>query len=233
MKLDNLLFGVIGLLIGAIIGFVFANSVNRSTLDSSASASTSSLGSNPNPALPPDHPPVGGMNQQEGSIPQVTAAIERARAEPQSFEAQMTAGDLYYQIQRLDEAVKFYEAASKLRPDAIEPLIKLGDSNFDAEKFQEAEKWYVQALEKEPRNKNVRTDLGLTFFLREPRDLERAIKEYKAALAIDPRLEIALQNLALAYREGSDDANYRKTVEQLRAVNPDNPLINPRNAPQP
>ncbi len=233
MKLDNLLFGVIGLLIGAIIGFVFANSVNRSTLDSPAAASSAPFGSNANPALPPDHPPIGGDNSQSGSIPQVTAAIERARAEPQNFEAQMTAGDLYYQIQRLDEAVKFYEAASKLRPDAVEPFIKLGDSNFDAEKYQEAEKWYVQALEKEPRNKNVRTDLGLTFFLREPRDLPRAIKEYKAALAIDPRLEIALQNLALAYREGGDDANYRKTVEQLRAVNPDNPLINPRNAPQP
>ncbi len=228
MKLDNLLFGVIGLLIGAIIGFVFANSVNRSSLESPMSASTAPFGVNSNPALPPDHPPVGGENSAGGSIPQVTAAIERAKAEPQNFEAQMTAGDLYYQIQRLDDAVKFYEAASKLQPDSVEPYVKLGDSNFDAEKYQEAEKWYLRALEKEPKNKNVRTDIGLTFFLREPRDLDRAIKEYKAALAIDPQLEIALQNLALAYREGGDDANYQKTLEKLRAVNPDNPILKPR-----
>ena len=137
----------------------------------------------------------------------------------------MTAGDLYYQIQRFDEAAKFYETANKLKPADSEPLIKAGNSYFDAEKYEVAEKWYLLALEKEPRNINVRTDLGLTFFLRSPRDIDRSIKEYKASLAIDPEHEITLQNLALAYDEGGDKEGFRTTVEKLKKINPSNPVV--------
>jgi tetratricopeptide (TPR) repeat protein len=228
MKIENLLFGVIGLLAGAIIGFVFANSLNRSAVELSAQSANTALASSSNPALPPDHPPLGtgsGDSQAGSAIPQVMAAIEKARGEPQNYEAQMTAGDLYYQIQRFEDAAKLYEAANKLKPAETEPLVKAGNSYFDAEKYEEAEKLYLRALEKTPRDLGIRTDLGLTFYLRTPRDIDRAIKEYKAALAIDPRHEITLQNLALAYRESGDDANYQKTIELLRSVNPNNPML--------
>lgn len=137
----------------------------------------------------------------------------------------MTAADLYYQIGRFDEAAMFYENAIKLKPTEAEPLIKAGNSHFDAEKFEQAEKWYLLALQKEPKNINVRTDLGLTFFLRSPRDVERAIKEYKTSLSIAPEHEITLQNLALAYIENGDKDNERTTVEKLRKINPNNPVI--------
>ena len=88
-----------------------------------------------------------------------------------------------------------------------------------------AEKWYQLALQKDSKNINVRTDLGLTFFLRSPRDIERAIKEYKTSLSIDPNHEITLQNLALAYTENGDKENFQSTIEKLKKVNPGNPVI--------
>jgi hypothetical protein len=45
MKIENLLFGVIGLLAGAIIGFVFANSLNRSAVELSAQSANTALAS--------------------------------------------------------------------------------------------------------------------------------------------------------------------------------------------
>lgn len=234
MKLENLLFGMIGLFAGAIIGFIFANSVNRSAVERPSPVSNSLLATSDNPALPPDHPPLGtgSGNTQGGALPQVTAAIEKARAEPNNFEAQMTAGDLYYQIGRFDEAAKFYEAANKLKPAQVEPLVKAGNSYFDAEQYEQAEKWYLLALEKKPKDPVVRTDLGLTFYLRTPRDIDRAIKEYKLSLAIDPRHEVTLQNLALAYREKGDDANYQRTADLLKAINPNNPIFKEPGGPQ-
>jgi tetratricopeptide (TPR) repeat protein len=233
MKKDNLMFGVFGLIVGLVVGFVFANSVNKTAAVATpggpvpGSTSTSLSG---NPALPPDHPPLGTSSGDMGNtpgeiVPQVAAAIEKAKAEPKNFEAQMTAADLYYQIMRFDEAAQFYEAANKLRPADAEPMIKLGNSLFDAEKYVEAEKWYLQALEKEPKNINVRTDLGLTFYLRQPRDVDRAITEYTAALVIDPEHEITLQNLTLAYNEKGDMASYDQTLNKLRQVNPNNPIV--------
>ena len=224
---------VLGLVVGLVIGFMFANNVNKSAVATPVATAGSTMPPSSNPNLPPDHPPLGtssgaasqGGPAQSGPQPQVTAAIEKAKAEPQNFEAQMTAADLFYQIQRFEEASKFYETASKLKPADTEPMIKAGNAYFDAEKYEQAEKWYLQALQKEPKNINVRTDLGLTYFLRTPRDIDTAIKMYKMSLDIDPNHEISLQNLSLAYSEKGDKANLDVTLEKLRKVNPNNPAL--------
>ena len=227
MKKDNLMSAVLGLIVGLVVGFVFANSVNRTPVEPVASATAGQPAAG-NPALPADHPPLGTQpagGSQGASLPQVTEAIDKAKQQPNDYEAQMTAADLYYQIQRFDEAAKFYEAANKLKPGETEPLIKAGNAYFDSENYEQAEKWYMLALEKEPKNINVRTDLGLSFFLRTPRDLDRAIKEYKVALGISSDHEITLQNLALAYIESGDKQNLQTTIEKLKKINPKNPAI--------
>ncbi len=234
MSKENLLFAIIGLMVGAIAGFMFANSVNKSTITTTPVAANTSVAgplSGNNPALPANHPPLGTSSgdaagqTQSGSVPEVSAAIEKARTEPQNYQAQMTAADLYYQIQRFDEAAKLYENAVKLKPTETEPLIKLGNALFDAEKYTEAEKWYALALEKDPKNIIVRTDLGLTFFLREPRDLDKAIKEFERSLALDPNHEVTLQNIALAWKEKGDPEKLRQAIAKLKSVNPNNPAL--------
>ncbi|HQZ95575.1 MAG TPA: tetratricopeptide repeat protein [Pyrinomonadaceae bacterium] len=228
MKKENIMFGVFGLIVGLVVGFVFANSVNKTGIEKASTQSLSVTGAPANPAIPPDHPPVGGSTgdaTQTAPTAQVMESIEKAKQQPQNFEAQMTAADLYYQIQRFEDAAKYYEVASKLKPAEAEPIIKAGNAFFDAEKYEIAESWYVRALEKEPKNISVRTDLGLTFFLREPRDIDRAIKEYKVSLGIDPEHEITLQNLALAYSEKGDKESLKTTIEKLKKINPKNPAV--------
>jgi len=230
MKKDNLMSAVLGLIVGLVVGFVFANSVNKTIPERPTTTMATSNNAPPsgNPALPADHPPLGtssGDPTGGAPLPQVTEAIEKAKQQPQNYEAQMTAADLYYQIQRFEDAAKFYEAANKLKPGEAEPLIKAGNSHFDYENYEVAEKWYLLALEKEPKNINVRNDLGLTFFLRSPRQVERAVKEYQASLAINPAHEITLQNLALAYVENGDKESLKTTIEKLKSVNPKNPAV--------
>jgi len=248
------MFGVIGLLLGLIIGFIGTNWMNRSALSSApipTAAGTDLTGASGNQALPPNHPPIGsngGDATAGGRAPLVdcknlppglAGGKQKAEQNPQDYEAQMTGADLLYQGQCFDDAAKFYEAAAKLKPNEKEPIVKLGDAYFDAAetasengdqatantKFPIAEKWYTQALAKDPKDINVRTDLGLTFFLREPKQIDKAIENYTASLAIDPKHEVTLQNLAIAYNEKKDTANYQKTLDQLKAVNPNNPMF--------
>ena len=231
MKKDNVMSGVLGLLVGLIIGFMFANGVNKSAYDKPAAAATTTGNTSGNPALPPDHPPIGttgggDKTQTQGApLPQIMETIEKARSDPQNFEAQMTAADLYYQIQRFDEAAKFYEISSKLKPSDTEPMIKAGNAYFDADKYEQAEKWYEKALEKDPKNISVRTDLVLTFFLRDPPATligrSRNIKHRSLLIPIT----ITLQNLALAYSENGDKENLRATIEKLKKINPNNPAV--------
>lgn len=236
------MFGVFGLVVGLVVGFVFANSVNKTGLETASVQSSNKAGAPSNPAIPPDHPPLGqtaGDATKTAPLPQVMASIEKAKQQPQNYEAQMTAADLYYQIQRFDDAAKYYEAANKLKPAETEPIIKTGNAYFDAASeaakkddtqaanpaFAQAEKWYLLALAKEPKNIDVRTDLGLTYFLREPRDIDQAIKEYKISIGINPEHEVTLQNLALAYSEKGDTVNLKTTLEKLKNVNPKNPAV--------
>jgi tetratricopeptide (TPR) repeat protein len=235
MNKGNLMSLALGLIVGLVVGFIFANNYDRSA--GRRTVAVDSATPVPGQSLPPNHPPVANTSapEQDGQsnpVPQVAAAIEKAKSQPQNYEAQMTAADLYYQIQRFPEAAQFYEAAAKLKPSDTEPMIKAGNAYFDGEKYEAAQKWYEQALQKEPKNADVMTDLGLSFFLREPRDIDRAIKEYTAALAVKPEHEFALQNLALAYTEKGDRANFQATLERLRKVNPKNPVVTKSDAPQ-
>jgi tetratricopeptide (TPR) repeat protein len=221
MTKENILFSIIGLLLGCIIGFIFANSVNQRGYEPRTNA-MNPAGQNPN--LPPDHPqlPMNGVADQEGMNAAVTEAIQRARTEPNNFEAQVAAAQLYYRIQRYDEAIEFLLKANQLRPDDYATTVRLGDANFDAGHFETAEKWYTAALVKNPADVNVRTDLGLTFFLREPPDIERAIKEYRASLEREPKHEQTLQNLTAALIKKGDAQEAQTTLAALEGVNPSN-----------
>jgi tetratricopeptide (TPR) repeat protein len=223
MNKENILFAVIGLLLGCIVGFVFANSVNQRGYEPNANAPSSNKSSN----LPPDHPqvPSNGVADQ-GEMPAAIAeAIQQARNEPNNFDAQVSAAQLYYRIGRFDEALEFLLKANQLRPDDYPTLVRLGDANFEAEHFETAEKWYTAALAKKPDDADVRTDLGLTFFLREPPDIDRAVKEYRAALQQQPKHEKALQNLTVALIKQGDAKEAQTMLTQLEAVNPSNEAL--------
>ena len=115
--------------------------------------------------------------------------------------------------------------------------VELGNQNFEAGRYEVAEGWYRQALEKNPDDINVRTDLGLTYFFRTPRDTESAIAEFRRSLERDPRHELTLQNMTavLASRAALRDADAalrrrsleeaEQTLARLEAINPSNPAL--------
>ena len=155
MNRENLLFAIIGVLLGFIVGFMFASSMSpKAAQTPGASASQN---------LPADHPPVGGA--QSGMDPaamreQVTAQIEKARNEPNNFDAQIKAAELYYQIQRYDQAIEFLLKANTLKPADYETVAVLGLVNLDAGHYDQAEKWYRAALKMKPDDERVLAGLA-------------------------------------------------------------------------
>ena len=220
MNRDNVLFAVVGLLTGLIVGFIFANSLNeRGSASSAAAPGDMRMNSN----MPPGHPDIGGAGGQQGMMgPQVLEAIEKAKQDPADFDAQLKAADAYYQIQRFDEAINFLSAANKLRPDDRDVIVQLGNANFDAEKYDEAQKWYTAALAKKADDVNARTDYGLTFVFKEPADYDKAIAEFNKALEIDPNHIQTLQNLTVAYTKKGDAAKASATLARLESADPKN-----------
>jgi len=142
MSRENILFAIIGLLLGFIVGFMFASSMSQKAAMPAVAGSAQ--------GLPADHPPVSG---QQGAAPnpqamqqQVQASLEKARNEPQNFEAQIQAADLYYQIRRFDQALEYLLKANQLKPTDYRTVVLLGMVNLDAEHYDQAEKWYRAAM---------------------------------------------------------------------------------------
>lgn len=140
MTRENLLFSIIGILLGFIVGFMFASSMSQKTTPVPATAGSQTM--------PADHPPLGAQNagNPQGMQAEVTASLEKARNEPKNFEAQVKAAELYYQIQRYDQAIEFLLKANQLQPTDYRTVVILGMVNLDAGHFDTAEKWYRAAM---------------------------------------------------------------------------------------
>ncbi len=201
MTRDNLLFAIIGILLGFIAGFLLAGNITQREAAQRA-LPVSAQGQN----LPPNHPPVGGDQQASGEggqqmLAQVQTAMKQARENPNDFEAQKTAAKLEYQIQRFDQAIEYLLAANKLKPDDAEVLAMLGVANLDAQHYDAAIKWYKAALAKDP--KDLASLDGYCFVLLQTGDTKNA--------------EDAMNKLAKADPTNQDLPQFRKKLEELKA----------------
>ena len=142
MTRENILFAIIGILLGFIVGFMLASSMSQRNAMQQASASSQTM--------PADHPPVGaqqgGAQDPQAVRERVTADLEKARNEPKNFEAQLKAAELYYQIGRYDQAIEFLLKANQLQPTDYRTVTMLGVANLDAGNYDTAVKWYQTAM---------------------------------------------------------------------------------------
>lgn len=239
----NITFCTIGIVFGIILGFFFANAgwVARTPVDtvrntSAQTATTTSSSAPPlgpeqrNGPLPPGHPSVsnaGGDDRSGGasSSTQLQNAMDTADRNPQDFDAQMAAVAAFYQTGAYEKAVVYINRALKIKPTHADALTAMGDTKYDMGDFTEAAKFYERSLLQRPDDVNVRTDLGNTYFRREPPNYDRAIAEYRKALAINPKHEKTLQNLAVAALRKGDKQSARDALDRLAAVNPANPAL--------
>lgn len=152
MSRENILFGIIGILLGFIVGFMFASSMSQKMQTASVSQN-----------MPADHPAVGsqagGGGNPEAVRAQVTADIEKARNEPQNFDAQVKAAELFYRIGRFDQAIEFLLKANQLRPTDYDTVVSLGMVNMQAGHNEPAEKWLTAALKMKPDDAQVKEQL--------------------------------------------------------------------------
>jgi tetratricopeptide (TPR) repeat protein len=202
MKKDNLLFAIIGLLAGLIIGFFATNQLNRSQINQAASSGS------------PSSPTSQG--KPVAAAPAVAEAIEKADKNPDDFAAQMKAGEMFARIKNFDKAIPYFEKADKLKPNDYQTLVIIGNTYFDLRKWVDAENYYEKALAIKSDDVAVRTDYGITFAERENPDYDRAISEFESSLKLDPAHEPTLFNLAVVYHKKGDEKNAQDVKAKLK-----------------
>ena len=221
---------MIAALAGLVAGFVLANSINRTEL-STLRAENEQL--KKAPAAAPGSS-GGNLTQEE-----IDATIARADQNPGDFLTQRNVGIAIYrygavkQDQNLiRQSVRILDRAVALRPDDYEVILSLGNANFDIGYFAKenqslvkARDFYAKALAAKPDNVDVRTDVGLTYFLETPPDYAKAETEFRRSLDKDPKHEKTLQYMVQALIKQSKSAEAADYLQRLRTVNPQNESI--------
>ena len=231
---------MMGALAGLLIGFVFTNTINRRDHDEMRAelerlrAATSTRAGEEN---------VGGNSGDDPAVPRVSdeqlrGAIARADSTPNDLDIQRNLGrNLYFYASYTNDADIFPEAVRLLQrahegdPKNYEATLYLAHAllamarTTDPNRFEDARLVYQQALRMKPDDPNVHTGLGMTHFFDKPSDPQRAIDEYRQALALDARHEQTLQNLASALIAVGDTTEAQKTIEELKSVNDQNPAL--------
>jgi tetratricopeptide (TPR) repeat protein len=234
---NNLLYGIVGLLAGFIVGFLIANSVSHKA------------GGAPGAKLTPPGANAPAQNSSQSSASdssdsptlsdeEVQKAIATGDQKPDDIEFQRKLGMALYKYvsfsqdgRYLPDVARFLKRAYDANPKDRDLTVSLGNVLFDiAQKddparFAEARIYYQKALEMKADDANVRTDLGLTYYFGKPSDPQRAIAEYRKALAVDARHETTLQNLAAALIVTGNHAEAEKRIAELQSINPSNAAL--------
>ncbi|HYY58990.1 MAG TPA: tetratricopeptide repeat protein, partial [Pyrinomonadaceae bacterium] len=238
MNKHNILYATIGLLAGFIIGFIFANQVNRGPVDVTRSIA-------PSPSANAEAQPGGNVARDaRGGTPgspspdEIREAIVKADARAEDVALQRNFGMVLYRYANQTQNAEFLPAVARMlkraydaNPKDRDLAVALGNVYFDIGQasdpasFADAREYYQKALEMKADDPDVRTDLGLTYYFGQPSEPVRAIAEYRKSLKLDPRHEPTLQNLAAALISAGQTQEAQKIIDQLSGLNPQNSAL--------
>jgi len=113
-------------------------------------------------------------------------------------------------------------AKLKTDPNNAETLNQLGILYRATHQFKEAEGYYEKALQVEPKNVNVRTDLASCLYY--TGDIDGALAQLNKSLTYDPKHAGTLMNIGIIEWQGKKDVNAAVSAwEKLLKLNPDFP----------
>ena len=219
MGKNTIIAGVLGCIVGLVVGFVGANYLNTQQDNQAAAIQT------------PQQGPLGAGHQNPAAatdpkmLEDVQKTLDKAKASPNDKIAQLEAGEMYFKIQKLDEALGFFQKAHDADPEGADTNKSLAKVYFEKKEYSTAAKHFEAAIKASPKEPGLLSDLGLSYYLREPKQVDEAIGYYEKALALEPKFEPALQNLVIAMREKGDADGLKKAMASLRDVNENNPAL--------
>ena len=231
MNKNSVLFIILGVLAGFIAGFLVANKLNSSEIATLRAQAPLQKPANSNQAPQSDG--------QSLSPTELKAKITEADKNPTNLSYQKNLGISLYRYASmkqdndlLTESIRILTRANSLDAKDFDVLVALGNAYFDVgffkkdlAKFQKARELYTMALEIKPSDADVRTDFGISYFVQEPPEYDKAVAELQKVLNAEPERDRALQFLVQVYTKQGKLPEAEKALAKLKDVNPNEPSI--------
>ena len=169
MKSESIAFGVAGILFGLIAGWI--------------------IGSQQAAVRQP--PPVAQTAATTGAAAkvldqaQINAFSSVAEREPSNAAPRVQLGNLYFDAERYDEAIKWYSEALRLSPNEVEISTDLGVSYYYTNQPDRALEQFARSLKIDPRHTKTLLNVGIVKAFGK-QDLEGAQQAWEQVIQIAP-----------------------------------------------
>lgn len=227
MKTKVLLLSITAILLSFVGGFLLANALNRTDINDLRAE---------NERLKRNQKDSNSNNENTLGDEEITQKIAEADQNPNNFAFQKGLGIALYRYavvkqdsNLLENVARLLTRANRLDENDYDVIVSLANVNFDLalnrkdnQKFLKSRELYEKAIEKKPKDSDVRTDLGLTYFLTDPPETDKAIAEFQKTLQDNPKHEKTLQVLTQALLSQHKTREAEKYFNLLKQVNENN-----------
>ena len=170
MKAQSIVFAVVGVFFGLIVGWILGSQqgmLNRAAVPASAAQQSSA-------------PPAKTVDENE--VARLRADIQR---EPDNARSRVALGNLYYDAERFDEAAKWYEEALKLDPKDPNVSTDLGMAYFYLDQTDRALLQFDYSLSIDPAHKMTLLQQGRVLAFGK-QDLQGAAASWQKIVQLAP-----------------------------------------------
>lgn len=224
-------FIIVAAIAGFIAGFLLANNINRSAITTSGTQIEQKKSVNSNQSQNTDEPSL--------SAEELRSKIAEADKNPANFAYQKNLGISLYRYASmksdpdlLTESIRILTRANSIDAKDFDVIVALGNAHFDLgffkkdlASFQMARDLYGKALDVKPGDADVRTDLGISYFVQEPPDFDKAVATLTQVLSSNPKHDRAMQFLVQTYVKQGKIPDAEKALAKIIELNPSNPAI--------
>jgi tetratricopeptide (TPR) repeat protein len=179
MKSDAIAFGVAGVLFGLIAGWVIGTQQSAPRTPAPAVAASASTSTSTSTAG------TGGTQATVLDQAQVNALTSVAERDATNPKPRIQLANLYFDADRYDDAIKWYEAALKLDPNDVDASTDLGVCYYYTNQPDKALAQFNHSLSVDPKHVKTLLNMGIVKAFGK-QDLQGATEAWEQVLKVAP-----------------------------------------------
>jgi tetratricopeptide (TPR) repeat protein len=195
MRPDSIAFGIAGIVFGLIAGFIMG--YQRGTLEPPAPGAARPQAAAPAAAATPTAPVL-----DEAKVAAYRSVADR---EPQNAAPRVQLGNLYFDAERYDEAIRWYTDALKLNAKDVDVSTDLGVSYYYTNQADKALAQFDQSLKLNPKHTKTILNVGIVKAFGK-QDLEGAERAWEQVIQLAP--------------DSAEGQAARRALDSLRSAHP-------------
>lgn len=177
MNRESAAYAVSGVMFGLLVGWILGSQQAPGPAAVSTASNAAGAPASQTPPPPPPPPPL--------DVKRAAELEGQANAAPTNAKIRVDLGNLYFDAERFDMAISWYEAALKIDPKNVDASTDLGVSYYSSNQVDRALAQFDHSLSVDPAHTKTLLNQGIVRAFGK-QDLEGASKSWERLVAIAP-----------------------------------------------